>query len=273
MIPQQQILQARSTNLFELLTQRGYTLSQEGTQYRVVGHAGLIIHQNEWYHHSLSTGGNAIDLLIHLEGLSFKQAVYELSTDMFSTKYDDCLHYLVKKRRIDQELIDDLLALKLMTIKENTINFHGYQNQTSLNDLGDIKCNTWINIKNKTRGESKGSDKSYSFSLPNYNNYHENIIIIAESPLDALSIACMEKIKTDNDYYQTHKIALCGTNHKNLEQRIKALKPSRIKLALDNDPAGKRATSSILKILKDIAPIEIIYYKFKDPNELLQSLK
>jgi len=73
-------------------------------------------------------------------------------------------------------------------------------------------------------------------------------------------------------YYQSYKIALCGTNHLNITERINKLKPNLISLALDNDHAGQLATKIIYHELSKIYPTKIINYHKKDPNEFLSSL-
>ena len=79
-------------------------------------------------------------------------------------------------------------------------------------------------------------------------------------------------IYNNNGYYQTYKIALCGTNYLKITERIKKLEPNQISLALDNDPAGQLATKIIYNELSKIYPTKIINYPKKDPNEFLTSL-
>lgn len=70
--------------------------------------------------------------------------------------------------------------------------------------------------------------------------------------INILSIACLENRKHNNGYYQTYKIALCGTNRFKITERIKKLEPNQISLALDNDHAGQLATKIIYHELSKI---------------------
>ena len=276
MISQENIQLARSKNLFELLSQRGYTLLKEGNQYRLSGHAGLIISGTEWYHHSQNRGGNPIDLLMHLENLSFAKSVKTLISNhqepilAFDNDLSKCENYLTNIRKIDKQLVHDLININFIRqASQSKVCFMGYENQATLNYLGPAKCISWRNFHEQTKGESKGSDKSYSFSIPDFDQKKERRIIIAESPIDIISIACLENIKHKTGYFQTYKIALCGTNHQKIDDRIKKLKPSNISLVLDNDHPGQLATTVIYHKLKNIATTNIIKYPFKDPNEFL----
>ena len=281
MISQDKIIKARSKNLFELLSQRGYSLTKEGDQYRVAGFSGLIIKDSIWFHHSENIGGNAIDLLMHLEKLTFIKAINSIDQDFnhvdfyeFDKDVSIAENYLIHQRNIDCALVYDLMALNIVKqAYQNKVCFIGYNNQSNLDDFGQIKCISWRGTNENKRGEIGGSDKSYSFSIPDYAKTEKRHLIIAEGPIDILSIACLENHRYNAGYYQTYKIALCGTSHKKLLDRITQLKPAKISLILDNDPAGKHATKKIYKELSAFYPTKIITYPKKDPNEFLQSLK
>jgi len=274
MISQQAISKARSTNLFEFLSQRGYILQKEGGQFRLQGYAGLIVTENKWFSHSAGIGGNPIDLLMHIENLTFREAVLSITDNMQTSKmHVDPYLYLTRKRAVNEELVNDLMSLDIITIEKDKIFFHGYENQENLANLVTPKCSSWRSSKDSTRGELKDSDKFYSFSIPDYQNKSGNrTLIIAEGPIDILSIASLEVMNQKEDFYQTYKIALCGLNQKNITERIKNLNPSNIHLALDNDPPGKTAAEILSKTLQKIAPTKIITYNAKDPNELLIKL-
>lgn len=272
------IKNARSKNLFELLSQRGYSLIQEGDQYRVAGFSGLIIKDNIWYHHSQSKGGNAIDLIMYLENLSFVNALNSINKNSilindFDSDFNFAEDYLICQRHIDKSLVYDLIATHLIKqAHKNKVCFLGYENQGDLTNSGSIECISWRSTTDHKRGEFTGSDKAYSFSIPDYDQKKERHIILAEGPIDVLSIACLENRKHNHGYYQTYKIALCGTSHLKITERIKNLKPNRISLALDNDPAGQTATKIIYDELSKFYPTKIINYQKKDPNELLVSI-
>jgi hypothetical protein len=290
-ISSERIKKARSCYLPELLNNIGYTLKKEGEQFRVVGNDGLFIKADKWYKHSTSHGGNPIDLLMYLKRTNFKNAVKiierencelpaklpeqsENSIDERTKEVSvEVERYLTEERRIDSELINDLICVDFIReIYPNKVAFAGYRTHLTPEKRGKIKCLSWRSIKNNMRGESKGSDKSFSFSIPDCKQKNRTIILV-ESPIDALSVACLENMKHKNGYYQTLKIALCGTGQNNLKERLKKLNPKRILLALDNDRVGRSASKKLKKELAEIATTEIITCKDKDPNDLLRRLK
>ena len=89
---------------------------------------------------------------------------------------------------------------------ENKVCFLGYENQADLINSGAIKCISWRSTIDNKRGEITGSGKSYSFSIPDYEQDKERHIVLAEGHIDILSIACLENRKHQNGYYQTYKI-------------------------------------------------------------------
>lgn len=281
MFSQDKILRARSKNLFELLSQRGYALIKEGDQYRVAGFSGLIVKESIWYQHSQNKGGNAIDLLMYLENLSFTCAVNTIDYDTnhvtffaFDSDSNNAEEYLIQHRNIDYSLVYDLMATNMIKqAHQNKVCFLGYENQSDLISSGPIKCISWRSTMENKRGEITGSDKAFSFSIPDYDQEEKRHLILAEGPIDILSIACLENRKHNDGYYQTYKLALCGTSHQKLLDRIKTLAPHQISLALDNDHTGKLATTKIHEELTKFYPTKIITYPKKDPNEFLQSLK
>ena len=271
MFQQQQIILARNTNLFDFLSQRGYSLTSENKQFRLNGYDGLLVDHNRWFQHSTGLGGNPIDLLMMLENMNFRDAVNVLLNlnQKHHSGYDG-FDYLTKNRKIDPDLVNDLLALELIKIENEKVFFIGYENQMHLQNKGAAKCISWRSIIDHKRGEKKGADKYFSFAIPDYNNHsNSRTIILTESPIDALSIACLEIRKSQKDFYQTYKIALCGTHQKNIYDRIKKLKPNKIFLALDNDHAGHNAMKILAQKLSPITSTTHVIYHAKDPNDLL----
>lgn len=216
--------------LATFLKQRGYTLNHEGQgNYRVVGMQGLIIKEDYWYQHSQQKGGHAIQLIMQLENINFKNAknifentlafpkkafILEEHPEGCSLKNKtipyDTIGYLVNKRKIDKPLVIDLIKRKYISQDHhNNICFMGYDNNKN------IKCISKRAISPKSplqKFDGKGSDKRYSFSIPAEQSNPD--IVLTEGPIDALSIACLEYRKNKKTYFSTHKIALCGSFHK-----------------------------------------------------------
>ena len=78
------IEQARQVDLPAFLTGRGWHLKREGRDYRIPGHGGLTLWQDDaglwrWTWFSRGKSGDAISFLMEFEGLSFREAVEVLS--------------------------------------------------------------------------------------------------------------------------------------------------------------------------------------------------
>ena len=76
------IASARRRNLVEYFQSCGYTLDKKGSEYYVREEKGLTINANNgaWYHHYLKKGGfNAINCVMAVFEMDFKQAVYLLT--------------------------------------------------------------------------------------------------------------------------------------------------------------------------------------------------
>ena len=75
-----QIRNARQTPLKPLLDQMGFPMRQlTNGNWKVYDlPAGIIIKETYWICPDTGTGGNAIDLLIHIMGMSFSEAMQKL---------------------------------------------------------------------------------------------------------------------------------------------------------------------------------------------------
>jgi hypothetical protein len=71
-----EIRQARQIELAPVLEKRGYRLTKlRRDNYVLPDHEGLIIKRHYWLWQAKKLKGNAIDFFIHVEGLSFAQAM------------------------------------------------------------------------------------------------------------------------------------------------------------------------------------------------------
>ena len=265
---------SRLNSLVQKLKQSGYHLDHEGGgNFRLRDHGGLIIKNNYWYQHSTQEKGYAYQLLKKL-GVDTKQKFIPFPIDFhkkspilkeYSLRMQgrNIIDYLVYRRMIDSKLILLLIRTKLIGQENHYICFYGYDK------YGKIQCiskRAFNKIPHFQQIETLGSDKRYSFSLPSYP--YSKTVILCESPIDALSIACMENQKYHNGYFTTKKIALCGNHPGNIAPRINKLKPDKIYLAFDNDPIGKTITRKVYSQVHRIAKTTIISYPHgKDPND------
>jgi len=104
------------------------------------------------------------------------------------------------------------------------------------------------------KGEARGSDKRYSFSMPAHGESER--LCLFESAIDTLSYATLLKMH-GRDWRQTHLLSLAGvgSNTRLPPALARYLEdyPSieRIDLHLDNDLAGVTAMRNLLMLLSD----------------------
>lgn len=274
-------------NLIDELQARGYSLRHEGGgNYRVIGHSGLIVKSDCWYNHSEGIGGSSKEILSQLKSssptishyttkkpLAFSKNIVNLEGGLRpafdkSTRNIEC--YLIRDRCIDAILVHQLIQKKLIfqDIYKNAC-FAGY------NEYDQLKClsiRATLHHRQPQKIELRGSDKRFTFSLRS--SHHNVDLIISESPIDILSIACLEHNKHHKGYFQTHKIALCGTNTKHISKRIEKFKPKKIWIVCDNDNTGKRLSKKLYSQLCHKYDLKIIQVKHgKDPNDELKFRK
>ena len=78
--PNKQIQAARRTPLPELLCAKGFDLQELGAgNYRIRQHPGIIVKQCFWRSADDDRAGNAIDFFISVLGMSFAQAMEQIT--------------------------------------------------------------------------------------------------------------------------------------------------------------------------------------------------
>ena len=141
MIDKDRIYNARNVNLYEYFNMKGYTCKPVGNNYQIKEIPGLYVMDCFYYSFYLERGGNGIDCLMDLFGLTFIQAVhsllniehYELTLNFginvntrkkkdrlkisdikFNNHQKNAIAYLNKTRKIDIELIREFLHRHLL---------------------------------------------------------------------------------------------------------------------------------------------------------------
>ena len=271
--------------LADALLQSGYKLRPEGGgNYRVTGRGGLIVKDDYWFQHSTGKRGNARELFELLAGNdrtlltnanSASKKTHRDHREPINIRLDfpcfrdtiskDGYDYLLRKRQIDAELLDILIHRKL--IRED---LHGYLCFIGNDPDGRMGCVTRRAVCTghmPQKSEIQGSDKSCSFSLPVEARPHE--AILAEGPVDILSIACLQQKKHKGEYFRCHKIATCGPPTLGVLQRLIRLGITKVWLCFDTDPPGQNMTRQIFHLLKNHLQVRRLGCPIlgKDPND------
>ena len=262
-------------------------------EYRLKDHDSLKISHGRWhwFSHGNTGGASALDYLIKVRGIDFVTAVMTLcdcrappafssqqvNTPSVSPKSEFILptpnwnnnrviEYLHNKRGIDREIIDNCLqnATLYETKKYGNCCFVG-RDKANTPRFACVRSTI-----NNFRQDIKNSDKRYSFSIT-ANDNSAKYIFVAESPIDILSIATLQKMR-GTPYENYHYLALSGTSPLALEQYLLDYpKIECVILSLDNDSAGRSGTEKIKQTLKN-RNISIIAEKSPTGNDFNDAL-
>jgi hypothetical protein len=246
------VIQARRANIEEYLRRKGNSLLKEGKQYRVVNHSGLVVSGNKWYSHTLQKGGNALDYLIKMEGLSFKKAVELLSSikeaPVQADKVGKIGRVVAPERNIDDKRVMAYLAItrgistsiiiplmKQGRIYESLGTHNCVMTGIDENAIARYVMQRSTSHKSSLKYESAGSDKKYSFSLKG----QSDILCVFESPIDLLSYMALH---SEAMKLKPHMLSLGGVTDIALNAYIERFACiHRIVFGLDNDKTGHEA--------------------------------
>ena len=135
---QEQYQKAASVDLLKFLEERGYEFKQTGSSFKAKGvKGGFIVNKNLWNWFARGIGGTAIDYLAKVENMDYVEAVFYLCGEQYNAdrkpiekrneeppkpkeivkpmENPHARHtfaYLSKTRRIDNEIISDLMHQK-----------------------------------------------------------------------------------------------------------------------------------------------------------------
>ena len=264
----EQIEKARAMGLLDYLHQaEPHNLIRSAPdEYRLKDHDSLKISNGKFHWFSRGIGGtNAVDYLVKVRGLSFVNAVQELSGEIFTahttinnrapplqehTKHfilpekniqnDDVIAYL-KRRSIDESIVQYCIETELLyQSKSNTCIFVGYDN-----NVPKYACER--SIQSDSKKDVTGSTKAHGFCMPPMaESFHK--LYVFESPIDTISHATITKLYgTDWDGY---RLSLGGVSSNALNKFIESnTQITNIYLCLDNDKTGQDATERIVQEL------------------------
>ena len=224
-------------------------------EYCTVTHDSLKISHGKWCWNSRGIGGRtALDYLIKVRGLSFVNAVetlcgnrpppmserprekapkpFELPKAAFLPAA--MVPYL-QDRGIDPEIIRECMEAGILYESKK------YQNCVFVGkDMrGKARFACLRGTRDNFKLDVEGSDKRFNFCLPAADPACPRLAI-AESPIDALSLATLEK-RSGGDWRACSYLSLGGTADRALMQFLRDHPAiTQISLCLDNDEAGMR---------------------------------
>ena len=269
-----------------------------GGTYCTREHDSLKISNGKWYWFSRGVGGrSALDYLVTVRGLTLPQAMEEVETCLpppaprhtekreqrkleipETVPEPDIVRAYLKGRGIGEEIIEYCVreGILLETAENHEALFLGRD------ATGKPRCASLRSTDGDFRGEARGSSKRYPFRITPTGA--AKVLHVFESAIDLMSLATMEDLRGE-DWREDAWLSLSGVGiSRSGETLPRALaqflsdNPSvrEIRLHLDNDPAGRRATDEIQRALAgsgltvvDEPPV----YPYKDVNEQLQYME
>lgn len=298
---------ANNTDLVSYLESKGFQFKKVGTSYKPIVRSpysgdmsSLSIFENRkgWKRWSIGEhGGDAISFLQMNMGMSFQEAVLELTSGQSFAlppvssapthksipeekvlelpkkcegKYSRAFAYLSKTRCIDSNVIAAMFSeKKIYQDERNNVVFVGFNEDNK----AAFACVRGTNTSVQYRGDCDGSDKRYAFSMDGKGDSGK--LYVFEAPIDLLSHATMaNKITKKPEAWQAHsRISLAGTSDVALEHYLKShTEVKEIHFVLDNDKAGQEAAEKYCKKYADLGyTTKNHVLKHKDMNEELKA--
>ena len=274
-----QISAANHVDLAAFLLSRGEKLSRRGNQYLWEKNQ-VWINGHEWYSYYESKGGHAVSFVMRYFGLSFQNAVEELTggsaisgvqQDMVIAKEkkslvlpqrsettNHLLRYLTVERFIARDVVD--YFIRTQTLYED-VKYHNCV-FVGLDESGVPRhCHIRSTSGNYKRTEA-GSQAEYAF----HHNGESEWLFVFEAPIDMLAFITLHR----NNWQKHSYVALCSVSERALIHRIN-VNPNirKVVLCLDNDNAGISACERIKEILKNkgYSDVRIIHSVNKDWDE------
>lgn len=282
------IFRAKSADMKDFLGQHeGFTFRSDG---HCVQHDSLYIGKdNRWFWNSRTDnkgnklhGNNAIDYICAVYNKSFDEAMEfmgytptdkeHISVSSPKREYvqhipdvnieppkelalpekaeDDkkAMAYLIKSRGIDANIVKELIDKKLIYQEKlhNNVVFVGMDEEN--NPKFACLRGTVTTASKPFRMDCTGSDKKYAFKLI---GEERNSVFVFEAPIDALSKATIDNIKTanSNEWKKHTYLALSGAATDKALEHYLSVNPEikEIHFCLDNDETGRNCTKEYIE--------------------------
>lgn len=288
---EEQLEQANHINIIAYAKSQGFPLEEYSKGYfKIPGFGGLLLEPDKWYWEAEHRGGGPIQFVMMMKHLTWVDAVKELlnidmesNTDFLyyptekkrkmidksdfrlppkNTTYKHIFAYLVNARKLDAELVQDLVKNhKLYEDKNENCVFVGYDK----NGIERFASLRGTKTQRPFKGDVSGSDKRYAFSIEGATD----TLYAFESPIDLISYLTL--LKQSGMQYLDHYLSLSGISTAALEQYLtEHPEIQKLIVCTDNDTAGEDAFIQIYKTYCADYEIKRQTPKpYKDFNELL----
>lgn len=259
-VTKEQIAKAKEWDLLSYL--QAYEpgeLKKCGNEYCTRSHDSLRISNGKWHWHSQGIGGRtALDYLIKVRGLDFVGAVETLCgycpppeperpkpkpPKPFAlpeaNRYGTAAVSYLQDRGIDPDIISRCILAGILYESRR------YQNCVFVgrDPSGTARFACLRGVYDGFKLDVESSDKRYSFCLSP--SHPCRSVAVAESPIDALSVASILKMQ-GMDWQDCHYLSLGGTAPRALLQFLHDHpEVTQISLCLDNDKAGLQGMKKI----------------------------
>lgn len=282
---------ANNVNLVDFLQRQGEKLIPSGRDKRLEADHSITVRGNEWYDHSVESGGYAIDFVRNFYGLTFPEAV----TMLLGGEQDEIYRpasqkkqerkqpfalpnphsdmrrvyaYLVKTRLIDREVVSYFAKAKLLyeSCEKSKDGMKEYHNAVFVGyDENGVPRHAH---KRGLYTEGTGFKGNVDSCDPNYSFHHigtSNRLYVFEAPIDLLSYITLHP----QDWQEHNYVALCGVGgHAMIWMLEQHPRLRQVSFCLDNDEAGHKASGRLKSQLTEKGYVsERLISQTKDWND------
>lgn len=281
----EQYARARARGALEYAQEQGYDLVRDGNTYYLREHDSMIFTQDgRWFWNAQKLAGRALEFIQHYEGRTLPEAVTILADGGTPSpcplpshsavpdtqkpfvlppkagSYKRLFAYLCGARGLDADIVRDLIQDGRLYESAQPYTDPGTGELRELHNAvflgldgeGTPRGGFQRGLSNLSAKPFKrdvaGSEKQFAFCVPGHLN--TRTVAVFEASIDAVSHATLSKINGE-DYRTIDRIALGGVWESPLLHYLGAHpQMSRVRLCLDNDPAGVQGTAHLRKALE-----------------------
>ena len=301
---EQKSLADENSNALQYALNQGYDLERRGNYYVLREHDSMVFTPDgAWHWNSRGLHGRAQDFIVHYEGKTFVEAILTLAGELdyhprppnpeihnepskipkpvfeMPEKSDSSRQlfaYLCHTRGLSSQVVKDMVFQHILYQSDHTTK----TGQTVHNacfvsyDEKHKPCSVFqrglSSYGEPYKKEVPGGDKSHGWV---FHGRDAEALYVCEAAIDAASLVDLGYRKGVDPLYKADYMALGGLNFSPVENYLKAHPNVRtVRLRLDNDLAGRTATSKFIPRLHELnCHVEVSFPpQGKDWNEYLQ---